>query len=573
MNCGFSRAEYRPAPTALPLDTMVGKYRIGVMKATSRQSQIYTGIDVASSAPVLIEEFLPAKMVGRMTDGLCVLPAQSDPQSQQRFQQACRMFETSMQNRPLRKLAVIRANNTVYNVFEPMMNVPADAQCEALADNPVYFRGPDDKPLMTINMLPIPPMPRERAYDPTGTAAIGVPVRTQMEPNIVQPQVGPKTIVKKKKNKLPIILAAAGVAVIALVCLLVILLTRKTVPTIEPEPTAVVATTAPVDHAPPDVQNTGLGELHNVDDEKDKDQGTTNTDLEPIKSIGILRNVTSSDDNSTQAENGSSDSSDGKDEAVAASTAKDDENEADQSEDGKKNSSASDNEANTPEATQPVQETEPVSSELTNLESIANQLYVKVEENNNVDSVNEGPRVPLEKDNICKAEWVPEYNNVFIGENGNNVYIHVKAPKGEIVKLRIYTKSSDKLVKGEGAHANDEVEIDINKDFQVMMKVWEDVGGLKKDDFIIIENDEDNNVWESIRKSKSVSLKLTHTNDGYYMIVTYTDMKKQEKIRECKIKTVVLDGADESSGTQPVEDGQERDSHSGTGSSWVSGND
>lgn len=560
MNCGFSRAEYRPAPTALPLDTMVGKYRIGVMKATSRQSQIYTGIDVASSAPVLIEEFLPAKMVGRMTDGLCVLPAQGDPQSQQRFQQACRMFETSMQNRPLRKLAVIRANNTVYNVFEPMMNVPADAQCEALADNPVYFRGPDDKPLMTINMLPIPPMPRERAYDPTGTAAIGVPVRTQMEPNIVQPQVGPKTIVKKKKNKLPIILAAAGVAVIALVCLLVILLTQKTVPTIDPEPTAVVATTAPVDHAPSDVQNTGLGELHNVDDEKDEDQGTTDTDLEPVKSIGILRNVTSSDDNATQGENGSSDSSDGKDEAVAASTAKDGENEADQSEDGKKNSSASDNEANTPEATQPVQETEPVSSELTNLESIADQLHVEVKADTPATSIDNNERVDVRGgevyDVLCATD--SKKKKYVFSVSGDNAYINVNVNGG--AKLRIYTMSGGK------ASPIDTV--------QVMMIVWEDVGRLKKGEYITVENIED---WARIQKKilekKDARLRISDFEDSYYLIVTYTDKGKKEQSEKYKIKKVLPSGTDESSGTQPVEDGQERDSHSGTGSSWVSGND
>lgn len=215
-NCGFNRAEYWPAQQALPLDTMVGKYRIGLLKASSRQSQVYTGIDVAASSPVLIEEFLPAKVAGRHPEDPRVLLAKNDAQTQQRFQMACRMLEASVQNRPLRKLAVFRANNTVYTVFAPMANVPVDAQCEALADNPVYFRGPDDQPVMTINALPIPPMPLQRDYSPNG----GNVRLDRPEPLPPEPVLQPAK--PKKKALIPLLIVAAVLVVVALGCALVI---------------------------------------------------------------------------------------------------------------------------------------------------------------------------------------------------------------------------------------------------------------------------------------------------------------------------------------------------------------
>jgi len=109
---------------------------------------------------------------------------------------------------------------------------------------------------------------------------------------------------------------------------------------------------------------------------------------------------------------------------------------------------------------------------------------------------------------------------------------------------------------------------------QVMMIVWEDVGRLKKGEYITVENIED---WARIQKKilekKDARLRISDSEDSYYLIVTYTDKGKKEQSEKYKIKKVLPSGTDESSGTQPVEDGQERDSHSGTGSSWVSGND
>lgn len=163
--CGFAAAEYKPARTALPLGSTVGGYRLGVMKSNSRQSQIYTAVHTETSAPAVIEEFFPAKVAGRSPNSDEVVLSSSETEFVQRFQQGCLLLEASGQKRPLKRTAVIHANNTVYSVFEPAATVSLAAQCEMMADNPYYFRDQDGKPMMTINVLPIPPMPQERKYN------------------------------------------------------------------------------------------------------------------------------------------------------------------------------------------------------------------------------------------------------------------------------------------------------------------------------------------------------------------------------------------------------------------------
>ena len=163
--CGFAGAEYKPERTALPLGSVTGTYRIGLMKSNSRQSQVYTAAHTETSTPVIIEEFFPAKVAGRLPNTAEVVLAATDPELTQRFQQACLLIESSTQRRPLKRIETFRANNTVYSVFEPVSTVSVAAQCEMMADNPYYFRDQNGKPMMTINALPIPDMPAERMYD------------------------------------------------------------------------------------------------------------------------------------------------------------------------------------------------------------------------------------------------------------------------------------------------------------------------------------------------------------------------------------------------------------------------
>ena len=165
-HCGFNAAEYTPPRTALPLGAVVGKYRIGVMKTSSRQSQIYTGVHTETSAPVIVEEFFPNRAAGRNPGKPDVLPASDDPEALQRYQQACLLIEASSQKRPLERAETVRANNTVYSIFPPAAGAALAVQCEALADNPVLFRDANGMPQMTINTLAIPPMPEERPFNP-----------------------------------------------------------------------------------------------------------------------------------------------------------------------------------------------------------------------------------------------------------------------------------------------------------------------------------------------------------------------------------------------------------------------
>lgn len=164
--CGFTIADYKTPRTAMPLGTVVGNYRIGLMKTNSRQSQVYTAAHNETSAPVIIEEFFPAKIVGRVQDNPEVSLVSDEEEIAQRFQQGCLLIEASAQKRPLKRLECFRANNTVYSVFEPTATMNVSAQCEMMADNPYYFRGPNGMPMMSINLLPIPPMPKQREYNP-----------------------------------------------------------------------------------------------------------------------------------------------------------------------------------------------------------------------------------------------------------------------------------------------------------------------------------------------------------------------------------------------------------------------
>ena len=208
--CGFAGAEYKAAKTALTMGTVIGKYQIGVMKSTSRQSQIYTAVHTETSVPVILEEFFPNKTAGRVPNGFEVaLTNPNDSESAHRYEQAQFLIEASNQKRPLKRIDVVRANNTIYSIFEAVPSVSVATQCEMMADNPYYFRDQDGKPTMTINALEIPPMPDERAYvesrDP-----LKAPITTVAEPmasNPVVEEVEQQT--KKRKSKALIAIIAA----------------------------------------------------------------------------------------------------------------------------------------------------------------------------------------------------------------------------------------------------------------------------------------------------------------------------------------------------------------------------
>ena len=215
--CGFTAAEYKPPRTALPLGTVVGSYRIGLMKSNSRQSQVYTAVHTETSAPVIIEEFFPAAMVGRVQGKTEVSLVKEDEDSLQRFQQGCLLLEASAQKRPLKRLESFRANNTVYSVFEPAGTVSVAAQCEMMADNPYYFRDQNGMPMMSINLLTIPPMPKQREYNPEQYKKQAPITQPAEEDDRFAGRIITENEKRQKRNRLIITLGSIAAALVVLV--------------------------------------------------------------------------------------------------------------------------------------------------------------------------------------------------------------------------------------------------------------------------------------------------------------------------------------------------------------------
>lgn len=215
--CGFTAAEYKPPRTALPLGTVVGSYRIGLMKSNSRQSQVYTAVHTETSVPVIIEEFFPAAMVGRVQGKTEVSLVKEDEDSLQRFQQGCLLLEASAQKRPLKRLESFRANNTVYSVFEPAGTVSVAAQCEMMADNPYYFRDQNGMPMMSINLLTIPPMPKQREYNPEQYKKQAPITQPAEEDDRFAGRIITENEKRQKRNRLIITLGSIAAALVVLV--------------------------------------------------------------------------------------------------------------------------------------------------------------------------------------------------------------------------------------------------------------------------------------------------------------------------------------------------------------------
>lgn len=156
--CHFQESEYHPAPTALPIDAMVGPYRVGALVAQNRQAQCYCALDTRNERPVLLEEFFPFTVVGRKTGQNQVSVARGYPN----YEMAVSMFEHSTQRRCLDLLGTLRENNTVYRIYELNSLTPPAAQAERMLDDPIRFHDEIGAPLMTINGLPIPKLPKER---------------------------------------------------------------------------------------------------------------------------------------------------------------------------------------------------------------------------------------------------------------------------------------------------------------------------------------------------------------------------------------------------------------------------
>ena len=154
-SCPNCKGPFAPVKESLVANAVLSsRYNIGAALAQSRQGICYAALDSVTETPVLVEEFYPRSAVRR--DGLRVMPKEGFSKS---FQTALNAEPTG---RTLNCQEVIKANGTVYRVYQPKAGESLDKQAAALLDSPVLFRNSAGEPTMSINLLPIPSLPKAR---------------------------------------------------------------------------------------------------------------------------------------------------------------------------------------------------------------------------------------------------------------------------------------------------------------------------------------------------------------------------------------------------------------------------
>ncbi len=143
---------------ALSCHTLLEKrYEIGNPLGSNAQAIAYIAFDNQRQEPVIVLEFFPARIVNR-SEQLVVMRGRSDL-----YADACRRFLTSSMAQPLPLIDTFCANNTGYRVYKPKSGMYS-VEAELLLDEPILFRNEMDQPIMSINALHIPPMPKQREW-------------------------------------------------------------------------------------------------------------------------------------------------------------------------------------------------------------------------------------------------------------------------------------------------------------------------------------------------------------------------------------------------------------------------
>ena len=154
-NSDFSQPQQ--VPHALPAQFLLqGRYTVGLALEKSRQAICYIGFDEEENAPVLLEEFFPQAVAERKGEAVC------PKKESENYQRATALFSQSKKQGGAGFLRSFAANGTVYRVY----GLPSDIDdpektAEALLDDPILFHS-NGKAEMTINCLPIPPIPAPR---------------------------------------------------------------------------------------------------------------------------------------------------------------------------------------------------------------------------------------------------------------------------------------------------------------------------------------------------------------------------------------------------------------------------
>ena len=159
--CGFASENYQAPPYALPTGTEVGPFTAGIVLGTSRQAICYSAMDTRTGNLVLLEELFPPAAVKR--EGKNVIQANAEAKWTEAVERFAATQETDRKAQPI---AVLRENQTAYRVYatELKEGQAPEELAEELLDHPIRFRDDSNKPLFSINALPILPLPPETAY-------------------------------------------------------------------------------------------------------------------------------------------------------------------------------------------------------------------------------------------------------------------------------------------------------------------------------------------------------------------------------------------------------------------------
>lgn len=160
--CGHSVEMGELPRGALPMGTVVAeRFEVGQCLRSTYQSLGYIAWDTKGRRYVMVTEFYP-KFVASRVESRVVAKKNSAL-----FEQARQMYFASHEEQGATLLMGLIANNTAYRIYALSCNPPEyGAALEEVLDHPVLFRS-GDRPIMSVNALPIPEFPRQRAWQPS----------------------------------------------------------------------------------------------------------------------------------------------------------------------------------------------------------------------------------------------------------------------------------------------------------------------------------------------------------------------------------------------------------------------
>lgn len=215
--CGYPDISPAKVPNALAQGTVIGsRFELGLVRQDSFQSIAYIAWDRQLQMPVVVTEFFPRNQAVRK-NGL-VMPRRFPAL----YQQACAMYVNSQQPMPLPLIAALAENGTAYRVYQlTAETIHSGELIDRLLDAPVYFRSTDQKPLMNVCALEIPPMPTRREWRQPEHEVIAAKPRPAASiesapmPSISMPENTKPAAPVRNRRGLKIAVAAASAAILA----------------------------------------------------------------------------------------------------------------------------------------------------------------------------------------------------------------------------------------------------------------------------------------------------------------------------------------------------------------------